>query len=54
MHGIEYPPKNSQIFVENAHYPDATPLNISIFSFNPSLLWAETKISKNSDILLMK
>ena len=30
MHGIEYPPKNSQIFVENAHYPNATPLNISI------------------------
>ena len=29
FHWID-PPKNSQNFVENAHYPDATPLKISI------------------------
>ena len=37
FHWID-PPKNSQNFVEKAHYPDATPLNFFYKnSFNPSL-----------------
>ena len=30
FHLIDPPPENSQYFVEIAHYPDATPLKISI------------------------